>query len=261
MTKGDLKLTRRKALAGAGAIGFATLGMGRGRPTASWNEYVNYTRAETNGRRLLVGWQSTYDGSGTEAVVVDGPTDEADSADGVTDVPLIDLDDVLPGDEGAASVGLRVEDDLGEGLRAWMQIIPTVGSDRPSTELADRIQIDIRYDTGLLGVGGCEGADGPFADFGTEIFSGSFADLAGGSTPLSEGILLDPRLFGDGCLTPGDQRCLLFHWRFPVGRGNAGKGGSVDFDVTFGVDPCGADTTNPFQGGGADDDHDAEAST
>jgi len=178
MTKRDTQLTRRKALAGIGAVGFATTGLARSRSTGSWNGYTNYTYAQTEGRRLLVGWQTTYNGSGTETVVVDGPTDEDDFVDGVTDVRLIDLDDVLPGDEGAASVGLRVEDDVEEGLRAWLRLDLEVGTDQASHALADRLEVDIRYDTGLLGVGGCEGADGAFANFGESIFSGSFAELA-----------------------------------------------------------------------------------
>jgi len=235
MSKKHEGVTRRQALAGVGAVGFATVGLSRGRSTGSWNEYTNYTYAETNGRRLLVGWQTLYNGD----VVVDGPTDEGDFADDVTDVRLIDLDDVLPGDEGAASVGLRVEDDVEEGLAVEMRIEPTIGNDHASVELAERIEVDVRYDTGLLGVGSCEGVNGDFAGFGEELFSETFADLV--DDDLSDGITIDPGLFDNGCLTPGDQHCLLFYWRFPVGGGNAGKGGSVDFDVTFSVRPCGTE--------------------
>lgn len=223
-----------------GAVGFATAGLARGRSTGSWNEYPNYTYAQTTGRRLLVGWQAVYN----RDVVVDGPTDESDFADGVTDVPLVDLDDVLPDDKGAASVGLRVEDDVEEGLRAWMRINPIIGNDQASQELADRLQVDIRYDDGLLGLGGCEGVNGDYSGYGTPIFEGSFAELKDDN--LADGILIDPGFVNNSCLTPGDQRCLLLYWRFPVGDGNAGMGGSVDFDVEFGVDPCDADTANPF---------------
>ena len=240
MSKKHEGVTRRQALAGVGAVGFATVGLSRGRSTGRWNEYTNYTYAETNGRRLLVGWQTLYNGD----VVVDGPTDEGDFADDVTDVRLIDLDDVLPGDEGAASVGLRVEDDVEEGLRAWMRLRPTIGADAASQELAERLKVEVRYDDGLLGLGGCEGVNGDLSGFSTPIFEGTFADLA--DDDLAEGIAIDTGFLDDGCLTPGDQRCLLLYWKFPVGDGNAGMGGSVDFYVTFGVDPCGADG-NPFE--------------
>ena len=239
MTDRDTEITRRQALAGVGAVGFATAGLARGRSTGSWNEYTNYTYAETTGRRLLVGWQTIYNGE----VVVDGPTNETNGGDGddfaddVTDVRLIDLDDVLPGDEGAASVGLRVEDGVEEGLAVEMRVTPTIGNDHASVELAERIEVDVRYDTGLLGVGSCEGVNGEFAGFGREIFSGTVAELAGHD--LSEGITIGPGFFDNGCLTPGDRRCLLFYWELPTGGGNAGMGGSVDFDVAFGVSPCG----------------------
>lgn len=244
MTTKDTPLTRRRTLLGIGAVGFAATGLARGRSTGSWSDYADYTYAQTDGRRLLVGWQATYNGSGTETVVVDGPTDPADFVDGVTGVRLVDLDDVLPGDEGAASVGLRVEDDVEEGLRAWMRLAPHIGTDPASQALADRLRVTVRYDDGLLGVGGCEGADGPFSGFGTLIFSGRFADLT--DADLADGVRIDPGLLDGDCLTPSDRRCLVIDWAFPVGDGNAGKGGSVDFDVTFGVDPCGADATNPF---------------
>ena len=240
MTKETEGITRRQALAGVGAVGFATAGLARGRSTGSWNEYTNYTYAETNGRRLLVGWQTLYNGD----VVVDGPTDEGDFADDVTDVRLIDLDDVLPGDEGAASVGLRVEDDVEEGLRAWMRVDPIIGNDQASQELADRLQVNVRYDDGLLGVGGCGGVNSAYSPFSTPIFEGSFTELK--DDDLADGILLDRGFVNNSCLTPSDQRCLLLYWWFPDGDGNAGMGGSVDFDVEFGVDPCDAETTNPF---------------
>ncbi len=230
---------------GIGAVGFATTGLTRRRSTGSWNDYTDYTYAQTDGRRLLVGWQATYNGSGTEAVVVDGPTDADDFVDGVTGVRLVDLDGVLPGDEGAASVGLRVEDDAEEGLRAWMRLAPDIGSDQASQEFADRLRVTVRYDDGLLGVGGCEGTDGLLSEFGTLIFSGSFADLF--NADLADGIPIDPGLLDNDCLTPNDRRCLVIDWAFPIGDGNAGKGGSVDFDVEFGIDPCGAETKNPFE--------------
>jgi hypothetical protein len=45
MTQKESGLTRREALAGAGAVGFATLGAASGRPTGTdnWDEYTDYT--------------------------------------------------------------------------------------------------------------------------------------------------------------------------------------------------------------------------
>lgn len=252
MTKGDPQLTRRKALAGAGAVGFATLGMGRGRPTASWNEYTNYTYAESDTpTRLLVGWRSTYNG----AAVGESLTDDVDGVD-VSLIPADALRNVLPGDGGTASVGLRLADPgelVPEGARVWMQIEANLDDDdaeqRARNEaLAGRIELDVRYDTGVLGIGRCAGAEDEFVDFGEEIFSGTFVDLAD-ADGLAPGVELDPGLFDNGCLAPGERRCLTFVWAFPPGEGNVGKGGAIDFDVTFRAVSCDR-TENPFDGDG-----------
>ena len=248
MRKRDPQLTRRKALAGAGAVGFATLGMGRGRPTASWNEYTNYTYAESDvPTRLLVGWRSTYNG----AAVGESPTDDVDGVD-VSLIPADALRNVLPGDGGTASVGLRLADPgelVPEGARVWMQIEANLDDDdaeqRARNEaLAGRIELDVRYDTGVLGIGRCAGAEDEFVDFGEEIFSGTFADLADADGP-APGVELDPGLFENGCLAPGERRCLTFVWAFPPGEGNVGKGGAIDFDVTFRAVSCDR-TETPF---------------
>lgn len=244
MTNDESQLTRRKALAGVGAVGFATMGMGRGRPTASWDEYTNYTYAESDTpTRLLVGWRSTYNGD----VVADGPPEPV--ADRPADVRLIDLDNVLPGDAGSASVGLRLEDPgamTPEGARVWMQIdAELAGPDsEASRALADRITLDVRYDTGVLGVGRCAGAEDEFADFGESIFSGTLGDLTA-DDGLSSGVALDPGLFDNGCLGPDERRCLTFVWALPLEAGNRGQGGAVDFDVAFRAVSCDR-TENPF---------------
>lgn len=251
MTKGNPQLTRRKALAGAGAVGFATLGMGRGRPTASWNEYTNYTYAESDTpTRLLVGWRSTYNG----AVVGESSSDDVDDVD-VSLIPAAALRNVLPGDGGTASVGLRLEDPgelVPEGARVWMQIeadLDDYAAQRARNEaLARRIALDVRYDTGVLGIGRCAGAEDEFVDFGESIFSGTFADLTD-TDGLASGIELDPGLFDNGCLAPDERRCLTFVWAFPPGEGNVGKGGAIDFDVTFRAVSCDR-AENPFDGEG-----------
>lgn len=247
MTKGEPQLTRRRALAGAGAVGFAILGMGRGRSRASRDEYTNYTYAESDApARLLVGWRSTYNGE----LVTESPADSVDDVE----VPLIPTDalrNVLPGDEGTASVGLQVKDDgetILSGVRVWMRLAVRTDVDdvAAARALAGRITLDVRYDTGALGVGRCAGAESDFVDFGEEVFSGTFADLEA-TDGVASGIELDPGLFDNGCLGPDDHRCLTFVWGVPPGRGNVGKGGRVDFDVEFYAIECDR-TENPFEG-------------
>ena len=248
MTKRDTHITRRKALAGIGAVGFATVGVARRRPTGGWDQYTNYTYAQSDvPTRLLVGWRSRYNGR----LVRESPTDNVADVDEVGEsVRLIDQANVLPDDRGSASVGLRIDDpgeNVPDGVRVWMQISPEVGDNPASRALAERIDVDIRYDSGFLGVGGCAGAENidEFGTFGDRIFTGTLAGLAAAGP--TDGIELDPGILDNGCLYPGESRCLAFNWTFPVGDGgNAGRGGSVDFDVSFYAVDC-AWTGNPFE--------------
>jgi hypothetical protein len=251
MTKRDTHLTRRQALAGIGAVGFAAAGMAVGtRSTGSWNQYTSYTYAQSNvPTSLLVGWRSRYN----DQLVRESPTDEVTEVDEIgAPVRLIDQDNVLPMDTGSTSVGLRIDDqgqNVPDGVRVWMKIDPDIGTDPASQALAERIEVSVRYDTGFLGVGGCAGAENlesfpSFPTFGDGIFSGTLAELDGDD--LAEGIEIDPGMLDNGCLTPDESRCLAFNWRFPIGEGgNAGKGGSVDFDVEFYAVDCAWDG-NPF---------------
>ncbi|SMO82379.1 hypothetical protein [Halorubrum cibi] len=245
MTKRDTHLTRRQALAGIGAVGFATLGMAGGRPTSTPDQYTSYTYAQSDvPTQLLVGWRSRYNGQ----LVRESPSDEVTDAS----VRLIDQENVLPMDAGSTSVGLRIDDpgeNVPDGVRVWMKIDPEIGNDAASQALAERIEMSVRYDTGFLGVGGCAGAENVesfpnFPTFGDGIFSGTLAELD--DDDLVGGIEVDPGVLDNGCLRPDESRCLAFNWRFPIGEGgNAGKGGSVDFDVKFYAVDCAWDG-NPF---------------
>ncbi|GAA0549459.1 hypothetical protein ABNG02_07760 [Halorubrum ejinorense] len=244
MIQKESKLTRRQALAGLGAVGFAALGAGSGRPTGTdgWGEYSEYTYAQSDTPwNLVVGWRRTENG----AVVDSSPTDAVDDVG--AGIRLVDVENALPGDYGTASVGLRLDDPAGtapDGVRVWLRIAPSFdGSDAASAALAERISLDVRYDTGVLGIGGCGGAEGDFAEYGESIGAGSLASFDGSA--LAAGVELNPGLFDDGCLLPGERRCLTFDWAFDAEGGNAGQGGAVEFDVAFAADDCGAEG-NPF---------------
>ena len=252
MTQKESGLTRREALAGAGAVGFATLGAASGRRTGTdnWDEYTDYTYAQTDTPlNLLVGWRRTENGS----VVDSSPVGAVDDV-GTAGVRLVDVDNALPHDYGTASVGLRLEDPE-DTARVWLRIDPDLDDlDDASVALAERITLTVRQDTGIFGIGGCGGAEGEFANAGTPIADGTLADIDG--TALADGVELRPGLLGDGCLGPGEQRCLTFAWEFDGEGGNAGRGGAVDFLVEFAVDECGAEG-NPFEtsaAAGADSD-------
>jgi len=248
MTQKESKLTRREALAGVGAVGFATLGVASGRPTGtdSWDGYTNYTYAQTDTQsgsspNLLVGWRRTENGT----VVDPGPGGAVDDVE--TDgIRLFDVENALPHDYGTASVGLRLEDPE-DTARVWLRIDPDLDEvdeiDAADAALAERISLAVRHDTGLFGIGNCGGAEGEFAAAGRSIDAGTLADIDGAA--LAEGVELRPGLLGDGCLGPGEQRCLTFTWEFDGEGGNAGQGGAVDFLVEFAVVECDTEG-NPF---------------
>ncbi|TKX74433.1 hypothetical protein EXE46_09385 [Halorubrum sp. GN11_10-6_MGM] len=242
MTQKESGLTRREALAGAGAVGFATLGAASGRRTGTdnWDEYTDYTYAQTDtALNLLVGWRRTENGSVVDSSPV-GSVDDVETAG----IRLVDVDNALPHDYGTASVGLRLEDPE-DTARVWLRIDPDLdGLDDASVALAERITLTVRQDTGIFGIGSCGGAEGEFASAGELIADETLADIAGFA--LADGVELRPGLLGDGCLGPGEQRCLTFEWQFDGEGGNAGQGGAVDFLVEFGVVDC-DDEGNPFE--------------
>jgi len=237
MTKRDIHITRREALAGVGAVGFATAGIARGRSTGSWSGYTNYTYAESTGPRLLVGWRGTYNGD----LVVEGPTDPDEFVDGIDEVDgevrLVNADNVLPEDHGTASVGLRAED---APARVWMKL------EAASNDLADRIEIETRYDTGLFGVGGCVGAEND--PRGATIAAGPLSapeTVPAANGDLLSGVELDPGIFDNSCLDEEEGLCLAFTWDLPTGQGNVGSGQSAAFSLRFRATDC-ADPNNPF---------------
>ncbi|EMA60728.1 hypothetical protein C470_08498 [Halorubrum distributum JCM 13561] len=242
MTQKESGLTRREALAGAGAVGFATLGAASGRRTGTdnWDEYTDYTYAQTDTPlNLLVGWRRTENGTAVGSSPV-GAVDDV----GAAGVRLVDVDNALPGDYGTASVGLRLEDPE-DTARVWLRIDPGLDDpDDASAALAKRIALTVRQDTGIFGVGSCGGAEGEFASAGELIADETLADIDGSA--LADGVELRPGLLGDGCLAPGEQRCLTVEWEFTGEGGNAGQGGALDFIVQFAADECGSEG-NPFE--------------
>ena len=240
--KRDLTLTRREALAGAGAIGFVTLGAASGRRTGTdnWDEYTDYTYAQTDTPlNLLVGWRRTENGTVVDSSPV-GAVDDVEAAG----IRLVDVANALPHDYGAASVGLRLEDPE-DTARVWLKIDPGLDDpDDASAALAERVSLTVRQDTGIFGIGSCGGAEGDFASAGELIVDETLAEIDGSA--LADGVELRPGLLGDGCLGPGEQRCLTFEWEFLGEGGNAGQGGAVDFLMEFGVADC-DDEINPFE--------------
>lgn len=233
-TKRYPELTRRSVLTSVGAAGVGGYGFlrFRGSSTAGGGmEYTNYTLAETHGPKLLVGWYSTYNGHLRSGTPTDGDDWEHDSTekyvDGVdallADHPAVDIGNLLPGDEGTLSVGLFVEPDSESG-RAWMRLDSGAGS-----QLSEAIEVAVWYDTGIFGIGGCQGAEnGPTIDTITPA-GATLADPGA----LSEGIEINSGVFDNGVIEPGERVCVALSWAFPTGSGNELQDSLTTFDLEF----------------------------
>lgn len=224
MTRPDTPtINRRRVLASAGVVGVGafdgTVAVAD-RVTRDPREYTHYTYAGTpvqtddSGARLRVAWESRYNG---ERVATSGEGPEfVDDAAG----PLFAASAVLPGDFGTASIRLAVEGD--EPMR--VRLVPRVEG-----ELAAAVSIRLGYDTGIFGVGACDGADEP-DDVAGDVtmslaaFGGAYGD---------EGLSLNPE-----CLAPDEELCLGFGWEFPATETNEWQRTSTTFELAFHAEGC-----------------------
>lgn len=268
------ELNRRTLLVGLGGLGVAGIGYGQLHTAGRPRTYTHYTYAEpmggtyqldgggiavdaSTGPRLRVSWYSTYNGSLLTGSPLSTGNDTAewayDDADGyVSDVdgPAIRVSNVMPGDSGTASIGLLAEE---ADTRVWLRISPSCedGGDCPplsENPLANAIEIELWYDTGIFGLFGCQGAES--SSFGEPIADGVLADAptvedVDGS--VFEGLELNPGVLSNSVLEEGERLCLAFAWAFPTNLENANdlQGTSVAFDVEFRA-VAADDPNNPF---------------
>ena len=98
-----------------------------------------------------------------------------------------------------------------------------------SGRLSEVVDVTLWYDTGIFGIGGCQGAEN-----GTPIdtVTPEGATLA---TPgqLADGIELNPGIFDNGEINAGDRICVALEWSLPIGVGNVLQNASTDFDLEF----------------------------
>lgn len=246
-----VKPTRRSVLTSVGAVGVGGYGFlrFRGASTAGDDgDYTNYTLAETHGPQLLVGWYSTYNGHLRSGAPIDGEAWEYDSTEGyvdgvdavLADHPAVDIGNLLPGDEGTLSVGLFIQPGSESG-RVWMRLDSGAGS-----QLSEAIEVTAWYDTGIFGIGGCQGAE---QTSGTTIdtVTPDGATLAEPGS-LSDGIEVNSGLFDNGVIDPGERVCVALAWSFPTGNGNELQRSSTTFDLEF-VAVSADHEGNPFEGG------------
>jgi hypothetical protein len=263
-------------LASIGAVGLVTSGASvvgavRGEPP-----YTHYTYAQTDDGlpNLQIAWYETYNGtfqerssSGLE------PNNESfedaasagefvdDDAAGYVDAgPVISFDNVMPDDEGHLAIGLLttnqpgqvwfrpyapatldgnpnyLENDHIEPERTAGDTTDTVG------ELQDELRIEVWYDSGMMGLGACNGrfeeSVEQLVGDGTGVVSGTLREM---SEQFPEGI----QLF-DGCTEVGESRCVGVRWWLPGDTGNHVQTDSVGFELQFAATECLDEPMSPF---------------
>ncbi|MFC7173670.1 hypothetical protein ACFQL0_10580 [Haloplanus litoreus] len=271
MTHGS-SLSRRRLLTAIGGVGLLAAAprvAGRLREDPSFTRYTHAQSAD-GGPNLRVAWYERYNGTvleesnrfGDRAPLTNSSAAFNDSAeagafvdvtgpDAVPAGPVLDIPNAHPGDEGLLLIGLRAED---ADARAWLQVTASEFAENSLVEpertdgdtsvddgeLQDYVDVELWYDTGRLGVGGCNGR----RDFTEEavIGSGTLATVGG---DLDAGVLLDFGIVEAACIPAGAQRCLAIRWTIDPSVNNVIQSDSARLDIAFAVTAC-DDTTNPF---------------
>ena len=246
----DITPSRRQLLAGLGGFSLLYGGTAVGRATFGF-EQVDLTSHETHqvdetGLDLRVGWRETYNGG----VRADTTATTGDAPDG----PVVALDNVLPGDQGSLTVLAELAGtdtartarlsllldltDTAENGRTEPEV--TDGDDTPDVgELADAIEVAVRYDTGILGIdaaGGQNGTHDPTEPLVAPDAEGTLADVA---AALADGIVLTPDA-GDGrpCLEAGTAIPVTMTWSIHEDVGNVVQGDSATFRLGIVAEEC-----------------------
>jgi len=274
MTHGS-PLTRREILAAIGGVGLLAAGprvAGALRRDPSFTQYT-YAQSTDGGPDLQVAWYETYNGtlqeesnrftggdpltnasdsfneSGDSGRFVDVTGTDPDTVD---PGPVLSIPNALPGDQGLLLVGLRAET---APARAWIGVTYAAaengilepelddGDDTAEGELQDYVDVELWYDTGRGGLGGCNGV----RDF-TEEAVVDAGTLAAVGDALAEGVLLDFGVVGDPCIDADSQRCLALRWSVDPEVDNVIQSDSVRFDITVAATTC-DDASNPFEDG------------
>lgn len=262
-------------LAAIGGVGLLAAGprvVGALRRDPSFTQYT-YAQSTDGGPDLRVAWYETYNGTLQEEsnrfTGGDPLTNTSDSfnrsgdagrfvdltgmdPDTVDPGPVLAIPNALPGDEGLLLIGLRAEH---APARAWLGVSYTTAEngileperadadDTAEGELQDYVDVELWYDTGRGGLGGCNGV----RDLSEEAVVGAGA-LAEVGDALADGTLLDFGVLGDPCIDAGSQRCLALRWSVDPDVNNVIQGDSVQFDITVAATTC-DDTSNPFEDG------------
>jgi predicted ribosomally synthesized peptide with SipW-like signal peptide len=245
MTDNDklYNISRRKMLAGLGAIGIASAGAGLG-TSAYFSDRESFTgnTLAAGSLDMRVVYEASYDSDGAAE-------NQAGSAMGTQDgepaSTFYELDDVKPGDSGHVEFCFEIVDnpsyvwacgDLSQDENGLTEPESEVDDTPELGELAESIQARLVY---------CDEVDGEFVE-GEEIVSGSLLDVF---AAITGGAALDGS--GTAGLAPGEQApydeevvveegtdyitgpCLCLFWEIPTSVGNEIQTDSLSMALEF----------------------------
>jgi len=237
-------LTRRRLLAGAGATGLASVtGL-----SLLTDDALAYTHSATITGASEVSLQSDWRATHNDRVVSESGDGVETTDDGVTAT----VSNVLPGDTGALSFQVTPDSPDGETPSVQPQLTLELtetaengrteperkaGDDTPDVgELQEHLQVEVWYDTGIMGVDAFGGDNGT-QDLGEGLVH---PDAEGSLAAVADA--LDEVAIG-GCLDGDDSLAVTMGWEFPADQAdqNVTQGDSVAFDVVLVPDPdqCG----------------------
>jgi len=236
-------LSRRKMLAGLGAVGLASAGAGLGTSAFFSDEESFENNTLTAGTLdLRVVYEASYDSDGAVENMADAAmgTQDGDPAG-----MFYDLQDVKPGDSGHVEFCFEIVDnpsyvwacgDITQGENGQNEPEMAVDDTPDLGELGESIVARLSY---------CDEVEGEFVE-GEEIVSGSLVDVF---AAISDGAALD----GDGMagLAPGEQSqydeevvvadgpdyitgpCLCLFWEIPTTVGNEIQSDTLTMALEF----------------------------
>mgnify|MGYP000147401827 CR=1 FL=1 len=235
-------LTRRRLLAGAGAAGLASVtGL-----SLLTDDALGYTHSATitgaSEVSLQSDWRATHNGR-----VVSKSGDGVETTD---DGATATVQNVLPGDTGTLSFQVTPESEDGEAPNVQpeltLELTETAENglteperkagddDRDEGELQDYLEVEVWYDTGIMGVeafGGDNGTQDPREGLVDPEAEGTLAEVADALDDIAIG----------GCLGEGeDPLAVTMRWEFPDEQEdqNVTQGDSVEFDVVLVPEQC-----------------------
>jgi len=242
----ERKLTRRKVLAGMGAVGLASAGsvvVDDGQLFASHSSYTYATAVPDTGKdgresgALKLQWRETYNGQPIEREAITSPT-----ADSRT-LPSISIPNALPGDSGTVQLRASVpQTERGRDPKVCvsleLRLLELDEGDQTEPErdaevdqtLDEAVDITVWYDVGTFRTDTFFPCNGR-RDAGEPVLaSGTLSETAETLSPAAGESAVNVE-----CLTPDDALCLGLSWHLDEGVGNAVQTDRTTFafDVTI----------------------------